>query len=137
MSAVEITDRLLKELDRDYYDFVVLNFANGDMVGHTGKMDETIMALKTVDQCLDRLAKKIMEKKGLLVVTADHGNSDYMLDDQDNIITSHSTSLVPFIVTKKGVHLKSGKLGDIAPTILTLMDIEVPKEMTGDVLITE
>ena len=137
MSAVEITERLLKELDRDYYDFVVLNFANGDMVGHTGKMDETIMALKTVDQCLDRLAKKIMEKKGLLVITADHGNSDYMLDDQDNIITSHSTSLVPFIVTKKGVHLKSGKLGDIAPTILTLMDIEVPKEMTGDVLITE
>lgn len=131
MSAVEITDQLLNELDNDY-DLVVLNFANGDMVGHTGDMKATIKALETVDQCLERIEEKVKQLNGVLVVTADHGNSDVMLDEEEHVITSHSTSKVPFIVTKKDITLLDGKLGDIAPTLLTLMDLPIPNEMTGE-----
>ncbi len=134
MSAVEITNNLLDCLDRDY-DLIVVNYANGDMVGHTGNMKATIKALETVDECLGKLYKKVMDKNGILVVTADHGNSDIMLDDKNNIITSHTTSKVPFIVTLDNLHLNEGKLGDIAPTILRLMEKDIPKEMTGNILI--
>lgn len=134
MSAVEITDKLVKCLDKDY-DLIVVNYANGDMVGHTGDMKATIKALETVDMCLGRLYKKVLERCALLVVTADHGNSDIMLDENDNVITSHTTSKVPLIITKDNLELKEGKLGDIAPTILKLMDRDIPKEMTGDILI--
>ena len=135
MSAYEITDRLLTELDKDFYDVIILNFANGDMVGHTGNMEKTTYAVEVVDECLGKLYKKIKEKNGTLIVTADHGNADYMLDSEDNIVTSHSMSKVPFIVTDKSVELKDGKLGDIAPTILYLLNEEIPKEMTGEVLV--
>lgn len=136
MSANELTDQLIKELDQDY-DLVILNFANGDMVGHTGDMNATIKALETVDQCLSRIQEKIDELGGVLVVTADHGNSDVMLDEEEHVITSHSTSKVPFIVTKKDISLKDGKLGDIAPTLLTLMELPIPKEMSGQNLIEQ
>lgn len=137
MSAIEITDKLLTELDKDIYDVVILNYANGDMVGHTGDMDATIKALEILDSCLGRLFNKIKEKKGLLVVTADHGNSDYMLDAEDNKITSHSMSKVPFIVTNKKYKLKNGKLADIAPTLLYLLGLKKPKEMTGNNLVVK
>lgn len=135
MSANEITEALLKELDKDKFDIIVLNFANGDMVGHTGSMDATIKALETLDVCLGKLYSKIEEKGGTMFITADHGNSDTMLDDNENVITSHSLSKVPFIITDKNCNLLDGKLGDIAPTLLSYMNINIPKEMTGNILI--
>lgn len=133
MSAYEITDKLLEVIDN--YDLVVLNFANGDMVGHTGVFDATVKAVEVVDSCIGKIYDKVMQLGEILIVTADHGNSDYMLDDKDNVITSHSTSLVPFIVTDDKYTLKDGKLADIAPTILDIMGIEIPSEMTGNSLI--
>ena len=133
MSAYEVTDKLLEVIDN--YDLVILNFANGDMVGHTGDFDATVRAVEVVDECVGKIYNKVMELDGTLIVTADHGNSDYMLDDNDNVITSHSTSLVPFIVTADKYTLKNGKLADIAPTILDIMGIDIPSEMTGDSLI--
>ena len=133
MSALEITDKLLEIIDD--YDLVILNFANGDMVGHTGDFDATVKAVETVDRCLGKIYNKALNLNGTLIVTADHGNSDYMLDKDGNVVTSHSTSLVPFIVTDNSLKLKDGKLADIAPTILDLMKIEVPSEMTGESLI--
>ena len=133
MSAYEITERLLNEIGN--YDFIVLNFANPDMVGHTGVMEAAIKAVETVDECLGKIKNKIDEVGGTLIVTADHGNADYMLDENNTVITSHSSSLVPFIICRDGLKLKNGKLGDIMPTILKLMNIPIPKEMTGDILI--
>ena len=108
---------------------------NGDMVGHTGNIPAAIKAVETVDECVGRIYKKVKELDGKLIVTADHGNCDWMLDDDGNVITSHSTSLVPFIITDKNIELKDGKLADIAPTILNMLDIEIPSAMTGEVLI--
>ena len=133
MSAYEITDKLLSVMDE--YDFIVLNYANGDMVGHTGVFDATVKAVSVVSECVGKLYNKAMELGYTMVITADHGNSDYMLDDDENIITSHSTSKVPFIITDQNYKLKNGKLADIAPTILDIMGIEIPREMTGDSLV--
>lgn len=129
MSADEVTKNLLTELPNA--DLVILNFANGDMVGHTGVLEAAIKAVETVDKNLKLIYDKIMELDGVLIVTADHGNCEEMLDDNDNIVTSHTTNPVPFIITKQGLKLHEGKLGDIAPTILDLMNIEKPEEMTG------
>ena len=135
MSAYEITDKLLEEINK--FDVIILNYANGDMVGHTGDFNATVKAVEVLDECLGKIIKKIEELNGTLIVTADHGNCDYMLDENNNIVTSHSTSLVPFIVNKKEIKLKNGKLGDIAPTMLDLLNLEIPKEMTGNSLIEE
>lgn len=135
MSAYEITDVLLQKIDSNKYDFIILNFANGDMVGHTGNYEKTIEAVEHVDKCLGKIINKINEKKGLLLVTADHGNCDYMFDSEGNIITSHSLSVVPFIVMKKQLTLKSGNLSNIAPTILELCNIKIPSEMNQETLI--
>ncbi len=132
MSAVQITDKLIEVIDN--YDVVIVNYANGDMVGHTGVIPAAITAIECVDECLGRLYKKVDEIGGTLLVTADHGNCDWMLDDNNNVITSHSTSLVPFIINRD-VELKDGKLADIAPTILKILDLEIPEEMTGSILI--
>lgn len=137
MSAYEITDKLLEELEADTYDFIVLNFANGDMVGHTGDFGATVKALETIDICLGKILRMINDKKWTMIVTADHGNSDVMLDEKGQIITSHSTNKVPFIINNKDYKLSDGKLADIAPTILKLMDLPIPKDMTGNVLIGE
>ncbi|MDD3341827.1 MAG: 2,3-bisphosphoglycerate-independent phosphoglycerate mutase [Bacilli bacterium] len=135
MSAGEITDILLEKLEANLYDVVILNYANGDMVGHTGNMEATKRALEALDLCLGKLYQKIEEKGGTLLITADHGNSDEMLDKMGHVITSHSLSKVPFIVTKEGISLQDGKLGDIAPTMLSLLGISAPAEMTGENLI--
>lgn len=137
MSAVEITDRLLKELEKDIYDVVILNYANGDMVGHTGVMDATIQAVETLDTCLGRLYDKVTEKNGTMVLIADHGNCDTMLDVAGNVVTSHSTALVPFIITDLKYHVRDGKLGDVAPTMLEILGLQVPEEMTGNSLIVK
>ena len=133
MSAYEVTDELLNELEN--FDLVILNFANGDMVGHTGVLEAAIKAVESVDECLGKIYNKVQELNGTLIVTADHGNCEEMLDKNDNILTAHTTNPVPFIVTNKNISLNNGKLGDIAPTILEIMNLEKPVEMTGNSLI--
>ena len=137
MSAKEVTDTLLKELDKDYFDVVILNYANGDMVGHTGNYDAALKAVEFLDVCLGKLYEKIKEKEGTLIVTADHGNCDIMWDENHVPVTSHTTSKVPFIITRDNVTLKDGKLADIAPTMLELLELPKPDEMTGKCLIKE
>lgn len=133
MSANEITDELVRRMDE--FDVIILNYANGDMVGHTGKMEAAIQAMEVVDDCLGRVYQKVDELGGTLIIVADHGNCDTMLDENDQVITSHSTALVPFIITQDGFILKNGKLGDVAPTMLSLMGLIKPMDMTGDSLI--
>ena len=135
MSAKEVTDALIKELDKDYYDVVILNYANGDMVGHTGNYEAAKQAIEYLDVCLKRLYDKILEKEGTLIITADHGNCDIMWDKNHVPVTSHTTMPVPFIITRNDMRLKDGKLADIAPTMLELLEIKKPIEMTGESLI--
>lgn len=137
MSAEEVTNTLLRELDKDIYDVVILNYANGDMVGHTGVYDAAVKAVEFLDKCLTRLYDKVKEKDGILIVTADHGNCDTMWDENHVVVTSHTKMPVPFIITKKDIALKEGKLSDIAPTMLYLLNLEVPEEMSGEILITK
>ena len=134
MSAYLITDTLMKELDNNY-DLVVLNYANGDMVGHTGNYDATKKAVVALDNCLERLYKKAEEDGYTLMIIADHGNCDYMLDSDDNVVTSHSVSPVPCIITDNNYKVNNGRLCDVAPTLLNLMGLSVPNEMTGECLI--
>ena len=133
MSAFEITETLLEKIND--YNVIILNFANGDMVGHTGNFKATVKALETIDTCIGKIYEKIQSLNGTLVITADHGNSDYMKDEEGNIITSHSLSPVPFLITKQNITLNNGKLADIAPTILYILGLTIPKEMTGNILI--
>lgn len=139
MSAHEVTDELLKRLDEDKYDMIILNFANPDMVGHTGVMEAAVKAIETVDGCLGKIADKILEKDGTLFVTADHGNAEIMIDfSTGNPFTAHTTDPVPFIWVSnntEGRSLKEGKLADIAPTMLNEMGLDKPAEMTGECLI--
>lgn len=135
MSAKEVTDTLLNELDKDYFDVVILNYANGDMVGHTGNYEAAKNAVEFLDTCLKKLYDKVSEKNGTLIITADHGNCDIMWDENHVPVTSHTTSLVPFIITKKDLVLQNGKLADIAPTILEMLKLPKPVEMTGKSLI--
>ena len=136
MSAEEVTDKLLAELDKDYLDLVVLNYANGDMVGHTGNYDAAVKAVEFLDKCIGRLYQKVEEKQGILVITADHGNCDIMINEDGTPCTTHTTNKVPFIVTKDDIQLKDdGKLADIAPTLLHLLKLPVPVEMDGESLI--
>ncbi len=135
MSAYELTEHLIEEIDSNRHDVIILNYANGDMVGHTGNMEAAVKAVEAVDDNVGVIYKKIKEKGGLLILTADHGNCEYMLDENDHIITSHTTNKVPFIICDKKYKPRDGKLGDIAPTILTLMKLDLPKDMTGNILI--
>ena len=134
MSAYLITDKLIQELDNNY-DLVVLNYANGDMVGHTGNYDATSKAVEALDNCLEKLYKKAKENDYTMVIIADHGNCDYMIDDDNNVVTSHSVSPVPCIITDNDYKVNNGRLCDVAPTILDIMELDIPKEMTGNSLI--
>lgn len=135
MSIEEVTDVLLKELTENQYDLIILNYANCDMVGHTGNLDAAIKAVEAVDYHLGRVYEKVKELGGTLLVTADHGNCELMLDENNKVITSHTTNKVPFIICDKSYQLKEGKLSDIAPTIVKILDLEIPEEMTEEVLI--
>ncbi|MBQ3306716.1 MAG: 2,3-bisphosphoglycerate-independent phosphoglycerate mutase [Bacilli bacterium] len=138
MSAEEITDSLLKELDKDYLDLVILNYANGDMVGHTGVYDAAVTAVEFMDKCVKRLYDKIEEIGGTMIITADHGNCDVMVNPDGTPCTTHTTNPVPFYITKKDVKLKEhGKLADIAPTILDVMGLPIPVEITGESLLID
>ena len=140
MSAYELTDELLSKIDEKKYDFIVVNYANPDMVGHTGVIDAAIKAVETVDECVGKVVDKVLLNGGEVIITADHGNAEYMLDPKTGAtITAHSVNPVPFIVVSdklKNTKLKSnGRLSDIAPTILDLMNLEKPQEMSGQSLI--
>jgi len=134
MSAYEVTKEVLKRMDE--YDVIILNYANPDMVGHTGNWNATLKALEAVDECLGKVVNKVIEKKGIAIITGDHGNAEEMFENE-NPKTSHTTNPVPFILVGYDAKLKNGKLGDIAPTMLYLLGIDKPKEMTGENLIVE
>lgn len=134
MRANEITGAAVAAIEGGEYDAIVMNYANADMVGHTGKYEATIHAVETLDACLERLAEATLKAGGLLAVTADHGNAEEEIDDAGNPITAHTTNPVPFVLIANGLHgnmTSGGKLGDVAPTLLHLMDLPVPKKMTG------
>lgn len=136
MSAREVTEQVLLELERDYYDVIIINFANPDMVGHTGVMDAAVSAVQVVDECLSRIVQCVLEKEGTCLITADHGNCEMMVCPVTGApFTAHTTDLVPFILVADryvGYKLRSrGELRDIAPTLLTVMDLPIPEEMTG------
>lgn len=136
MSAYEVKDALIKEIQADSVDAIILNFANPDMVGHSGKLEPTIKAVETVDECLGEIVDLILQKGGAAIITADHGNADEVITLEGNPMTAHTTNPVPVIVTKEGVQLrKDGILGDLAPTMLDLLNLEKPAEMTGSSLI--
>lgn len=138
MSAYEITDAILPELQNQTADFICLNFANADMVGHTGVFEAAVKAAETVDQCIEKVATTAYDNGYTVFILADHGNSDVMINEDGSPNTQHSTNLVPFIVMDKDKkwNLKPGKLGDVAPTILHTMGIEIPAIMTGDILVS-
>ena len=136
MSARMVADKCVEAIASEQYDLVVCNFANCDMVGHTGVMDAALVAVETVDECMGRIAAEVEKHPDtVLVFTADHGNADCMFDDSGKVNTAHTTNPVPFVVCRKGVTLKDGRLADIAPTILSLMKLDQPVEMTGKSLI--
>ena len=134
MSANIVRDKVIEAIDSDKYNVIILNFANTDMVGHTGNLDATIKAVETIDTAIGMIYKKALEHNGTLLITADHGNAEKMLDD-NGIFTAHTTNLVPLIITKKGIKLNDGRLCDITPTMLDLMGLDKPSEMTGISLI--
>jgi 2,3-bisphosphoglycerate-independent phosphoglycerate mutase len=137
MSAFEVTDALLPEIKNKTADFICLNFANADMVGHTGIWEAAIKAVETVDKCVSQVITTGLENGYTTFLTADHGNSDYMINEDGSPNTAHTMNLVPFFIIDKDWKgkIKPGKLGDIAPTILTMMQLPIPKEMTGEILI--
>jgi len=137
MSANELADKLIPEIEKEYADFICLNFANADMVGHTGVFSAVVKAVETVDKCVERVATAALEHGYTIFLTADHGNADFMVNEDGSPNTQHSLNLVPLFVLDKewNGHLKAGKLGDIAPSILSVLGLPIPKEMTGTVLL--
>lgn len=137
MSAIEVTDKVVEAILSKKYDFIILNYANGDMVGHTGVMEAAVKAVETVDTCVGRFVDAIKQVGGTVCITADHGNAEKMLDEETKeAFTAHTTNPVPFIVVSDKVkEVKDGALCDIAPTLLKLAGLEVPAEMTGKALI--
>src|SRR5690625_306570 len=136
MSAFEITRTLLAELEEGNHDVIILNFANPDMVGHSGKLEPTIKAVEAVDQCLGHIVDKILTLGGQAIITADHGNADEVFDENGKPMTAHTTNPVPVIVTKENITLREdGILADLAPTLLDLLNVKQPEDMTGKSLI--
>ena len=136
MSAYEVTDKLVSAIESGKYDVIILNFANCDMVGHTGVFDAAVKAVEAVDTCVGKVTDAIAKMGGVALITADHGNADRMVDDDGEPFTAHTTNPVPFCVVGYPCKLrKGGKLADIAPTMLEILNIEQPAEMTGESLI--
>lgn len=137
MSAYEVTDKVLEAIGTDKYDLIILNFANADMVGHTGVMDAAIKAIEALDKCVPKIVDAVLAKGGQILLTADHGNADVMTDKDGNVVTAHSLNDVPLMhIAEKPAALKDGgRLCDIAPTILKLMGLDIPEEMTGTPLV--
>lgn len=137
MSAIELTNAILPEINNKTFDFCCLNYANADMVGHTGIWEAAIKAVETVDSCVEKVVTAALENGYTIFLTADHGNADYMINEDGTPNTAHTLNPVPFFIIDKEWRgtIKPGKLGDLAPTILTMMNLPVPKEMTGEILI--
>lgn len=141
MAAYELTEKTIDVLEKGEEDVIIINYANPDMVGHTGVLSAAVKAIKTVDECATKVIKKVLEKDGVVLVTADHGNAELMIDPVTNTpFTAHTTNKVPFILISndeklKKAKLKDGKLADIAPTILEILQIEKPCEMDGETLL--
>lgn len=139
MSAYEVTEAVLKEIRGDKFDVIMLNFANPDMVGHTGVESAAIKAVETIDDCMSKIVEAVKEKGGIVLITADHGNVEQMIDtDTHQPFTAHTTGPVPLVYVddrNKNVQLEPGRLEDIAPTMLSLLGLEKPEEMTGRSLI--
>jgi len=137
MSAYEVTDKLIPEIENETADFICLNYANADMVGHTGIFQAAIKAVETVDKCVERVVTTALEHGYTIFLTADHGNADYMINEDGSPNTAHTLNPVPLFVIDNEWRgkVKPGKLADIAPSILTMMELPIPKEMTGDVLV--
>ncbi|WP_337874585.1 2,3-bisphosphoglycerate-independent phosphoglycerate mutase [Exiguobacterium sp.] len=140
MSAYELTDGLLERIESDEYDAYIINFANPDMVGHSGKLEPTKKAIEAVDECLGKVVDALLAKGGAAIITADHGNADIVTNPDGSPMTAHTTEPVPCIITKEGVELKpvlEGALCDLAPTLLDLLGGEQPAEMTGSSIVTK
>lgn len=135
MKAYEVCEAVIKQILGGKYDAIIVNFANCDMVGHTGVFDAAVKAVETVDICLGRVLEAVNSKGGIAIVTADHGNADTLLEHDGSVSTSHTLNPVPFIVVGADVKLKDGRLSDIVPTMLELMGLQKPAEMTGESLI--
>ncbi len=138
MSAPEVTAEVISRIKQERYRLIVLNFANMDMVGHTGVLEAAVKACQTVDRCVAQIVAVAKEHGWILLITADHGNAEMMADSGGHVHTAHTLNPVPFILvddSRKKVTLKEGKLADIAPTILEIMGIPQPEEMTGKSLI--
>jgi 2,3-bisphosphoglycerate-independent phosphoglycerate mutase len=139
MSAYEVTDAVVEAIESDKYDVIILNYANCDMVGHTGIFDAAVAAVEAVDTCVGRMVDAILAKGGAALITADHGNADKMYEPDGSAFTAHTTNPVPFIVVGAGdcKLREGGVLADLSPTILKLLGLEQPKEMTGTSLIVD
>ena len=137
MSAYEVTDKMVEAVKSGKYDTIILNFANCDMVGHTGVFEAAVKAVEAVDTCVGKVCAAVKEMEGIVLLTADHGNADKMLEDDGvSPFTAHTPNPVPFVVIGKDCELREGgRLADIAPTMLKLLGLEQPKEMTGESLI--
>jgi len=136
MSAAGITDAITKEMETGWADFICLNFANPDMVGHTGVFEAVIKAVETADKCAETVVNKGLEHGYSFILLADHGNSEFMVNGDGSANTAHTTNLVPCILIDKDYKtIEDGKLGDIAPTILKILGVAIPAEMTGNVLV--
>ena len=135
MSAVPVAEALVEQINTEKYDMIICNFANCDMVGHTGDMNAAIKAVETVDACVGKVMEACKEHGYIVCVTADHGNADRMFDENGKVNTAHTTNPVPFLVKNATAILKPGRLCDIAPTMLELMGLEIPSEMTGESLL--
>ena len=137
MSAYEVTSKVLKAIDSDKYDMIILNFANADMVGHTGIMEAAVAAIEALEKCVPQIVDAVLAKDGQILLTADHGNADVMADEAGNVVTAHSLNDVPLVhIANEPVQLKEGgRLCDLAPTLLKLMGLEIPEEMTGKPLV--
>ncbi|MGK9254673.1 2,3-bisphosphoglycerate-independent phosphoglycerate mutase [Paenibacillus humicus] len=138
MSAYEVADAAVREINSDKHDAIILNFANPDMVGHSGMLEPTIKAVEATDECMGRVVDAVLAKGGVVLITADHGNADMVIGPDGRPFTAHTTNPVPLIVTKQGVTLReNGILADIAPTLLDLLELPQPAEMTGQSLINK
>ena len=135
MSAYQVTEEAVKRIESGAYDVIILNFANCDMVGHTGVYEAACKAVSTVDECVNRVVEATSKMGGVSLITADHGNAERMIDDDGEPFTAHTTNLVPFYIVGASAQLRDGRLADIAPTMLDLMGLEKPAEMDGQTLI--
>ena len=138
MSAEEVKEKIITEIKNENADFICLNFANPDMVGHTGVFDAIVKAVEKVDDCTGQIIENGLKHGYSFIIIADHGNADFAINEDGSANTAHTTNPVPVILIDSDYqNIKSGKLADVAPSILKLMDIDIPKEMNGEVLVNK